>query len=103
MIVRTEIIRSLYRIHSADSTCVGFVAALDASPWVVLLAINVFLLLVGCVLDTASAILVLTPLILEATIDPGHVDQDLKDKKLFPETDELHDPEGDSPDEPRYW
>lgn len=40
---------------------------------------------------------------LEATIDPGHVDQDLKDKKLFPETDELHDPEGGPPDEPRYW
>ena len=33
------------------------------SPWAVLLAINIFLLVVGCVIDPASAILILTPLL----------------------------------------
>jgi hypothetical protein len=40
---------------------------------------------------------------LKTTVDPLHIDQDLKEKGLFPETDELHDPEGDPPDEPYFW
>jgi len=53
-----------------------YVNGLGLSPWAVLLAINLLLLFVGCVLDTASAILVLTPLLLPiakaAGIDPIH-------------------------------
>ena len=37
---------------------------------------------------------------LEATIDPKHIDQDLRKIELFPNADELDDPEGDPPDEP---
>jgi hypothetical protein len=40
---------------------------------------------------------------LETVIDPLHIDQDLKEKGLFPEIDELHDPDGDPPDEPYLW
>lgn len=40
---------------------------------------------------------------LEATTDPHNLDEDLKSKKLFPETDELVDPLGEPPDETSYW
>lgn len=49
---------------------------LDLQPWMVLVVINLFLLVVGCFIDTASAILVLTPLLLPMAVaigvDPIH-------------------------------
>jgi C4-dicarboxylate transporter DctM subunit len=49
---------------------------LDLPPWMLLLIVNVFLLIVGCFIDTASAILLLTPILLPiakaAGIDPIH-------------------------------
>jgi C4-dicarboxylate transporter, DctM subunit len=51
-------------------------AAFNLSPWVLLAIINVFLLVVGCFIDTASAILLLTPILVPiikaAGIDPIH-------------------------------
>ena len=48
----------------------------SSQPWMVLLVINVFLLIVGCFIDTASSILVLTPLLLPIAqsigVDPIH-------------------------------
>ena len=41
----------------------AFFAILDWPPWVLLLIINMFLLVVGCFIDTASAILLLTPIL----------------------------------------
>ena len=40
---------------------------------------------------------------LEATIDPQHLSDDLKTKKLFPETDDLADPLGEPPGHSSYW
>lgn len=40
---------------------------------------------------------------LEATTAPKNLNEDLKAKKLFPEIDDLIDPQGDLPDEPDYW
>jgi C4-dicarboxylate transporter DctM subunit len=55
---------------------VAFIEHLELQPWMVLLIINVFLLVVGCFIDTASAILVLTPLLLPISVaigvDPIH-------------------------------
>jgi len=66
----------LLTISGAANAAVGFVGALDLPPWAVLLAINLLLLFVGCVLDTASAILVLTPLLgaiaTQIGVDPVH-------------------------------
>jgi C4-dicarboxylate transporter DctM subunit len=49
---------------------------MDLPPWLVLMVINVFLLIVGCFIDTASAILVLTPLLIPIAhvigVDPIH-------------------------------
>ena len=39
------------------------IATMNVEPWVVLLVINILLLIVGCLLDPGSAILVLTPLL----------------------------------------
>jgi C4-dicarboxylate transporter DctM subunit len=55
---------------------VDTIAHLQLAPWMVLLTINVFLLVVGCFIDTASSILVLTPLLLPIAqsigVDPIH-------------------------------
>jgi hypothetical protein len=40
---------------------------------------------------------------LETKVDPENIDRALKENALFPEIDELHDPEGDSSDEPYFW
>jgi C4-dicarboxylate transporter DctM subunit len=66
----------LLTISGVAQTTADFIASLHASPWVVLLIVNVFLLLVGCVLDTATALLVLAPLLLPVAktlgVDPIH-------------------------------
>jgi C4-dicarboxylate transporter, DctM subunit len=41
----------------------AFFALLNLPPWMLLLIINVLLLVVGCFIDTASAILLLTPIL----------------------------------------
>jgi C4-dicarboxylate transporter DctM subunit len=55
---------------------IGAITEMQLSPWAFLLAVNVLLLLVGMVLDTVSAILILTPLLAPiakaAGIDPIH-------------------------------
>src|SRR5262245_55998374 len=53
-----------------------YISRLTLQPWMVLLIINVFLLIVGCFIDTASSILVLSPLLLPIAqsigVDPIH-------------------------------
>jgi len=59
----------------AEST-VSLISNLHSERWVVLLVINVFLLFVGCFLDPASALIMLTPLLAPVAaslgIDPIH-------------------------------
>ena len=66
----------LLTIAEVPQTVVAWIEALKLSPWMVMLILNVLLLGVGCVLDPASAILVLAPIlkpvILAAGIDPIH-------------------------------
>ena len=54
----------------------AFVSDLQVEPWMVLLAINALLLLIGCFIDPTSAILTLTPLLLpialQLGVDPIH-------------------------------
>jgi C4-dicarboxylate transporter, DctM subunit len=62
--------------NGVPRAAVGFIEQMELRPWMVLLAINIFLLIVGCFIDTASAILVLTPLLLPMSVaigvDPIH-------------------------------
>ena len=66
----------LLTINQVPQGLVAAVLAIDVPPWAVLLAINVLLLLVGMLLDTASSILVLTPLLAPVAhaigVDPVH-------------------------------
>ena len=50
-------------VNGVPQAAVRVVKALAEEPWTVLIAINVFLLIVGCFIDPASAILILTPLL----------------------------------------
>ncbi len=60
-------------VSGIPQSLVALIGGLDLSPWMVLLVINVFLLLVGCVIDPLSAILVLTPLLVPI-VEPFGVD-----------------------------
>ncbi|MCZ8101154.1 MAG: TRAP transporter large permease [Burkholderiaceae bacterium] len=66
----------LLTINGVPQRLVAIVTALDVPPWLILFAINLFLLGVGMVLDTASSILVLTPLLAPVAkaigVDPVH-------------------------------
>ena len=53
----------LLTVSGIPQAAVAAIQALDVPPWVILMIINVFLLIVGCLLDPGSAILVLTPLL----------------------------------------
>ena len=50
---------------------VSFIQGIDAPAWVVLAVINVFLLAVGCLIDPASALLILTPLLVPVVLSIG--------------------------------
>lgn len=66
----------LLTIAGVPQALVAFIQDQQFSPIIVMLAINVLLLAVGCVLDPASAILVLAPIlkpiVVAAGIDPVH-------------------------------
>jgi C4-dicarboxylate transporter DctM subunit len=53
----------LLTVNGVAQAAVEFMQAMISSPWTALLLINVLLLIVGCVIDPTSAILVLTPLL----------------------------------------
>jgi C4-dicarboxylate transporter DctM subunit len=63
-------------VGGAPQALAAFIKSLEVPPWAVLLAINIVLLLVGMFLDTASSILVLTPLLVPIAraigVDPVH-------------------------------
>ena len=66
----------LLTTSGVPKAAVDTIAGFNLQPWQVLLVINIFLLIVGCFIDTASAILVLTPLLLPIAlaigVDPIH-------------------------------
>jgi C4-dicarboxylate transporter DctM subunit len=66
----------LLTTSGAAGVAVDYISHLKLEPWMVLLTINLFLLIVGCFIDTASSILVLTPLLLPIAqaigVDPIH-------------------------------
>jgi C4-dicarboxylate transporter DctM subunit len=66
----------LLTISGVPQDIVAWIQAMQLSPIMVMLAINVLLLIVGCFIDPVSAILVLTPIlkpiVVAAGIDPVH-------------------------------
>jgi C4-dicarboxylate transporter DctM subunit len=66
----------LLTVNQIPATLVNIVNGWHLTPWMILLALNVLFLIVGCFVDPLSAILVLTPLLMplvkDAGIDPVH-------------------------------
>jgi len=66
----------LLTVNQIPMALVELVQGWQLSPWMILLALNVVFLVVGCFVDPLSAILVLTPLLMPlvkaAGIDPVH-------------------------------
>ena len=66
----------LLTVHQVPMALVEMVQGWNLSPWMILLALNIVFLVVGCFVDPLSAILVLTPLLMPlvkaAGIDPVH-------------------------------
>jgi C4-dicarboxylate transporter DctM subunit len=66
----------LLTVNGVSQSLAQLVTDLSIAPWAVLLAINLLLLLVGMFLDTASSILVFTPLLVPVArsigVDPTH-------------------------------
>lgn len=53
----------LLTISGIAQATVSLIISIHSEPWVILLIINVILLLVGCFIDPASALIMLTPLL----------------------------------------
>jgi len=66
----------LLTISGVAGGAATFIQQLSAPPWVVLLMINALLLFVGCFIDTGTAFLILSPLLLpigkSIGVDPIH-------------------------------
>jgi len=61
----------LLTVNQVPAHVVGWLQAQQFAPWMILLALNVLLLVVGCVIDPLSAILLLTPLLVPIVKAPG--------------------------------
>jgi C4-dicarboxylate transporter DctM subunit len=66
----------LLTVNQVPATLVKWIDGMALAPWMILLALNVLLLVVGCFIDPLSAILILTPLLVPvitaAGINPIH-------------------------------
>jgi len=61
----------LLTISGIAGATVSLISTLHAPPWVILLVINLFLLFIGCFLDPASALIMLTPLLAPVAVSLG--------------------------------
>ena len=61
----------LLTISGIAQDTVSLITSLHSEKWVVLLVINLFLLFVGCFLDPASALIMLTPLLAPVAVSLG--------------------------------
>ena len=61
----------LLTVNQVPATLVRWIEAMQLSPWMILFALNVLLLVVGCFIDPLSAILILTPLLIPVVSAAG--------------------------------
>ena len=71
IVAAAGVFSQLLTISGAPQSVVAMIRDLNLPRWTALLAINIFLLFVGCLLDPASAILVLTPLLAPIAVAIG--------------------------------
>ncbi len=74
IIIGAEVFGYLLSVSRIPAELVSLIAALELAPWMVIAAILVFFVLLGCVMDSLAMILltvpVVFPLVLEAGYDP---------------------------------
>lgn len=63
----------LITVNQVSAQMVELIQALALPAWLLMLAINVLLLVVGCLIDPLSAILLLTPLLLPMATAVGSI------------------------------
>lgn len=63
IVAAAGVFSQLLTISGIPQSAAQAINDMQLEPWMILLVINVFLLIVGCLLDPSSAILVLTPLL----------------------------------------
>ena len=61
----------LLTVNHVPQVLAGWIQAMGVSPWMLLLAVNILLLAVGCFLDPLSAILLLSPLLVPIVKSAG--------------------------------
>ena len=61
----------LLTVQGVPQQLCGYFSDSNLPVWALLILVNIFLLVVGCLLDTASAILVLTPILAPLMVDAG--------------------------------
>lgn len=76
MLFTVMILSRLYIMESLPQNILGFLTGISESPLIIILIVNVFVLLLGMIMDDISAILLITPLLLPVVtaigIDPIH-------------------------------
>ena len=67
---------SYLALAQIPSTVASWLASISSIPWVTLLIINIFLLILGCFVDNIPAVIILTPILLpimkQLGVDPIH-------------------------------
>lgn len=61
-------------VNQLPQNMAAWIVSMEVSPWLFLLAVNILLLLLGCVMDPISAILLLTP-VLAPVVDALGIDK----------------------------
>lgn len=61
----------LLTLEQIPTTLANFILGISSTKWLVLLLINIFLLFVGCIMETLSAIIILTPILLPVVMGLG--------------------------------
>ncbi|MHB8770352.1 MAG: TRAP transporter large permease [Syntrophales bacterium] len=77
LIAMSEPFAWIIAVEQIPQLLIEHISALTASPWLILLVINIFLLLLGIPLETAPALVIVTPVLVPiaaaAGIDPVHL------------------------------
>ena len=71
IIAAASIFSWVLTVNGIPQALVHLIESLNLSPWQFLLVINITLLIIGCFIDTPSAILVMTPLLAPVAIAQG--------------------------------
>ena len=77
LIAMSEPFSWIVAVDQIPQMLVGYISALTTSPWMVLLLLNIFLILLGIPMETAPALVIVTPVLAPIAavlgIDPVHL------------------------------